>query len=129
MDDSDKQATLLGFAIPAFQSYILVLLLSTILATSFIVSSNAQAAIADLTASTTTTTTIPEESGLDFDHFATGYPLTGQHEFIECGVCHVNGVFKGTPPLTNLKVPNYEFISEETVRIYYLSLPDVWINY
>ena len=38
-------------------------------------------------------------------------------------------VFKGTPPPTNLKVPDYEFISDDVVRIYYPSLLDVWVNY
>lgn len=38
-------------------------------------------------------------------------------------------VFKGTPPPTNLKVPNYEFVSDDLVRIYYPSLIDVWTNY
>jgi hypothetical protein len=32
-----------------------------------------------------------------FDHFSTGFPLTGKHEFIDCSSCHVNGRFKGTP--------------------------------
>jgi len=35
-------------------------------------------------------------------------------------------VYKGTPPPTNLKVPNHEFISDDIVRIYYPSLSDVW---
>lgn len=35
-------------------------------------------------------------------------------------------VFKGTPPPQNLKVPDYEFISETTVRIYYPSLAEKW---
>ena len=32
-----------------------------------------------------------------FDHFPTGFPLDGQHQHYECQVCHVNGVFSGTP--------------------------------
>lgn len=36
-------------------------------------------------------------SRLDFDHLTTGFPLTGQHEFVVCETCHVNGVFRGTP--------------------------------
>ena len=32
-----------------------------------------------------------------FDHFATGFPLIGRHEFIDCSDCHVAGQFKGTP--------------------------------
>ena len=34
-----------------------------------------------------------------FDHFATGYPLTGAHIGVECGSCHVSGRFKGAPRL------------------------------
>jgi hypothetical protein len=33
----------------------------------------------------------------DFDHFATGFPLTGGHRNVECGSCHLNGLFVGTP--------------------------------
>ncbi len=32
-----------------------------------------------------------------FDHFTTGFPLTGRHEFIDCSSCHLGGQFKGTP--------------------------------
>jgi len=32
-----------------------------------------------------------------FDHFSTGFPLIGRHEFINCSSCHVAGLFKGTP--------------------------------
>ncbi len=35
------------------------------------------------------------ESG--FDHFSTGFPLIGRHEFIDCAECHIAGQFKGTP--------------------------------
>ena len=34
-----------------------------------------------------------------FDHFVTGFPLTGQHQFIACEDCHIAGNFKGTPTL------------------------------
>jgi len=33
----------------------------------------------------------------DFDHFDTGFPLTGKHNNTACDSCHINGVFKGTP--------------------------------
>ena len=33
----------------------------------------------------------------DFNHFTTGFPLSGQHIKVDCESCHVNGVFKGTP--------------------------------
>lgn len=33
----------------------------------------------------------------DFDHFLTGFPLTGAHNLVECSACHLYGVFKGTP--------------------------------
>ncbi len=32
-----------------------------------------------------------------YDHFSTGFELTGAHENIECESCHVNGVFEGIP--------------------------------
>jgi hypothetical protein len=32
-----------------------------------------------------------------FDHFKTGFPLTGQHERVDCADCHIAGRFKGTP--------------------------------
>src|SRR5271166_3820989 len=32
-----------------------------------------------------------------FDHFSTGFPLTGAHGRVDCASCHVNGRFKGTP--------------------------------
>lgn len=32
-----------------------------------------------------------------FDHFSTGFPLSGQHVRTACEACHVKGVFKGTP--------------------------------
>ena len=32
-----------------------------------------------------------------FDHFNTGFPLSGQHQTLQCATCHLKGVFKGTP--------------------------------
>jgi predicted CXXCH cytochrome family protein len=32
-----------------------------------------------------------------FNHFLTGFPLTGTHSSVDCASCHVNGRFKGTP--------------------------------
>ena len=32
-----------------------------------------------------------------FNHFSTGFPLTGTHSSVDCASCHVNGRFKGTP--------------------------------
>ena len=32
----------------------------------------------------------------DFDHFSTGFPLTGAHANADCDACHTRGVFKGT---------------------------------
>lgn len=37
------------------------------------------------------------ESATGFDHFTTGFPLIGRHEFIDCADCHIAGQFKGTP--------------------------------
>ena len=43
-------------------------------------------------------TAIPSAHGqTSFDHFKTGYPLTGSHRTAECESCHVGGIFKGTP--------------------------------
>ena len=36
-------------------------------------------------------------TGAAFDHFSTGFPLSGQHVRTACEACHVKGVFKGTP--------------------------------
>jgi len=33
----------------------------------------------------------------DFDHFTTGFPLTGAHRGVECDACHNTGQFRGTP--------------------------------
>lgn len=41
--------------------------------------------------------TCAEESTDGFDHFTTGFPLTGRHELIDCASCHLAGQFKGTP--------------------------------
>jgi len=32
-----------------------------------------------------------------FDHSSTGFPLTGQHNNVNCQACHTTGVFKGAP--------------------------------
>lgn len=32
-----------------------------------------------------------------FDHFQTGFPLTGSHSTVDCAACHLKGIFKGTP--------------------------------
>ena len=31
------------------------------------------------------------------DHSRTAFPLTGRHQGVPCGTCHVNGVYDGTP--------------------------------
>ena len=33
----------------------------------------------------------------EFDHFTTGFPLTGLHEHVDCAECHIAGRFQGTP--------------------------------
>jgi len=37
----------------------------------------------------------------DFDHFTTGFPLSGAHARVECEDCHQRGVFQGTPSQCN----------------------------
>ncbi|MCC6207444.1 MAG: hypothetical protein IT488_04770, partial [Gammaproteobacteria bacterium] len=37
---------------------------------------------------------VPDEK---FDHFSTGFPLTGGHRQAACSDCHMRGLFKGTP--------------------------------
>jgi hypothetical protein len=32
-----------------------------------------------------------------FNHSITAFPLTGKHTSVQCGQCHVNNVYKGTP--------------------------------
>ena len=32
-----------------------------------------------------------------FNHFSTGFPLTGSHLSVDCASCHINGRFKATP--------------------------------
>ncbi|MGD9729828.1 MAG: hypothetical protein AB7V39_26085, partial [Nitrospiraceae bacterium] len=32
-----------------------------------------------------------------FDHFSTGFPLTGGHRDVACSDCHMRGIFTGTP--------------------------------
>lgn len=32
-----------------------------------------------------------------FDHFTTGFRLEGAHRSADCGACHTDGVFAGTP--------------------------------
>lgn len=44
-------------------------------------------------------TTTHAKKNSDFDHFSTGFPLSGQHIEVACEACHVKGVFKGTPKL------------------------------
>ena len=36
-------------------------------------------------------------SDATFDHSKSAFPLTGAHATVDCGQCHVGGVFKGTP--------------------------------
>ncbi|MES9872761.1 MAG: hypothetical protein ABW146_06610, partial [Candidatus Sedimenticola sp. 6PFRAG7] len=37
----------------------------------------------------------------NFEHLLTGFPLTGEHQYLECSTCHANGVFEGTPRSCN----------------------------
>ena len=36
-------------------------------------------------------------SDVSFNHNNTAFPLSGKHTNVQCGACHVNGVYKGTP--------------------------------
>ena len=36
-------------------------------------------------------------SDVSFDHNNTAFPLSGKHTNVQCGACHTNGVYKGTP--------------------------------
>jgi predicted CXXCH cytochrome family protein len=36
-------------------------------------------------------------AGTSFNHFLTGFPLTGAHGGVDCASCHAKGRFKGTP--------------------------------
>ena len=38
-----------------------------------------------------------QSSGSSFDHMTTEFPLYGAHEVVRCEVCHIKGIFKGTP--------------------------------
>jgi hypothetical protein len=42
-------------------------------------------------------TTIRAQSGADFDHAQTRFPLTGSHRREPCESCHLEGLFTGTP--------------------------------
>ena len=53
-----------------------------------------------------------------FDHNQTRFPLTGQHNTVDCGSCHQNGVFQNTPmdcischqsDFNNARDPNHVF--------------------
>ena len=35
--------------------------------------------------------------GEKFDHLTTGYALTGEHSLLDCGECHIEGVFEALP--------------------------------
>ncbi len=43
------------------------------------------------------TATLVEMNGARFPHEAVGFPLVGSHASVECGACHPNNAFKGTP--------------------------------
>ena len=39
----------------------------------------------------------PSESQIDFQHYKTGFLLSGAHQHVDCSICHAGAVFKGTP--------------------------------
>ncbi len=55
------------------------------------------AMFAVLLAVTTLQAGAAQQIGRDFNHMATGFPLSGGHAAAACESCHVGGVFKGTP--------------------------------
>ena len=38
-----------------------------------------------------------DAQSVNFDHFSTGFSLTGEHQKVSCESCHIRGIFKGTP--------------------------------
>jgi hypothetical protein len=40
---------------------------------------------------------LAQQGTAHFDHFKTGFPLTGGHMTVECVTCHINGRLQGTP--------------------------------
>ncbi|MEW5904369.1 MAG: hypothetical protein AB1722_08525 [Pseudomonadota bacterium] len=57
------------------------------------------------------------ESQVAFKHFKTGYPLTGAHRQVDCAVCHVGGMFRGTPR-------NCEGCHRKGMRVVAMPMPD-----
>ena len=53
--------------------------------------------LSEIKKSVTTDKPPKRRAQLEFDHFKTGFPLTGAHELTKCELCHVSGVFTGTP--------------------------------
>jgi hypothetical protein len=54
-------------------------------------------AIAAVAALVATQAHAQSETTTTFNHFSTGFPLTGTHMSVSCPACHVNGRFKNTP--------------------------------
>ena len=76
MDGGDNHPALLW---DYLKSIALTLLIAVASACMIVVPSNAQL------------------SGASFDHFLTGFPLTGSHISVDCASCHIAGRFKATP--------------------------------
>ena len=56
------------------------------------------ATICGLVALTWSSAAAPKDlTSFSFDHFTTGFPLTGAHRTVPCESCHVVGQFEGTP--------------------------------
>ena len=64
----------------SLEIYLLMSVLVSALVSGFVATSSAQPAWPD-----------------EFDHFRTGFPLTGHHEVLRCESCHAGGGFVGTP--------------------------------
>ena len=55
--------------------------------------------------------------GEKFDHLTTGYELTGEHSLLECGDCHIGGVFETLPKVCSDCHDNVIAIGKPSIHI------------